>query len=209
MIIETFVIGPFVMNCYIVASEQTRKAAIIDPGGDINTIVHALDERNLEPEKIINTHGHVDHLAGVKELQERLELPFYLHESDEWLLESLPVLSAEYGIPTQGIPKVDDYLNEGDIVAIGDISLKVLHTPGHSPGGVCFLAEEHIIVGDTLFAGSIGRTDLPGGDYDVLLHSIETKLLTLDDSLNTYCGHGPATTIGQERRSNRFLAALS
>ncbi len=209
MIIETFVIGPFVMNCHLIASEQTRKAAIIDPGGDINTIVHALDERNLEPEKIINTHGHVDHLAGVKELQERLELPFYLHESDEWLLESLPILSAEYGIPTLGIPHVDGYLNEGDVIELDGVSLKVLHTPGHSPGGICLLAEHDIFVGDTLFAGSIGRTDLPGGDYDVLLHSIETKLLTLDDSLNAYCGHGPATTIGQERQNNPFLTTFA
>ena len=128
-----------------------------------------------------------------------------MHEADEWLLQAIPEKSAEYGLTSRGIPHLDGYLNDGDSIEVGDLRFKVLHTPGHSPGGVCFLAEDEILVGDTLFAGSVGRTDLPGGDHAKLLHSIETKLLTLDDSLKAYCGHGPATTIGFERHNNPFL----
>ncbi len=196
------------MNCYIVASETSRKAAVIDPGGSIDMIIATLKNHDLTAEKIINTHGHIDHVAGVKELQEHLHIPFFMHEADEWLLQSIPDKSSEYGLTTRGIPQLDGYLHDGDSIEIDDLRLTVLHTPGHSPGGVCFLAEDEILVGDTLFAGSVGRTDLPGGDHDKLLQSVETKLLTLDDSLKAYCGHGPSTTIGFERYNNPFLTSL-
>lgn len=205
MLITTVTVSPFAMNCYIIASETTKQGIVIDPGDEIDTIIAAIDEQNLNISKIVNTHGHIDHTAGVKEMQERLGLPFYIHEGDLDFLKMINEQAAMFGMNTFGEPEVEGFLDEGDIVEFEDIVLKVLHTPGHSPGGICLLGDKDILVGDTLFAGSIGRTDLPGGNYDQLIQSIDTKLLPLDENLRVYSGHGPSTTVGHEKQTNPFL----
>jgi len=205
MIVKTFIVSPFQTNCYLLGCEKTRKAAVIDPGDSADWIIASAEKENLVIEKILNTHAHIDHTAGVQEMKETLNIPFYLHRNDEPFLAAMPQQGMMFGMHVADYPAVDVYVNDGDIIAVGDFTLKALHTPGHSPGGVSFLAANEIFVGDTLFAGSIGRTDLPGGSFETLIHSIETKLLTLHDDFTVYSGHGASTTIGAERRSNPFL----
>jgi len=205
MLIKTITVSLFATNCYLVASEKTRRGVVIDPGDEVEAIIRTAQNEGMIIEKIINTHGHIDHTAGVKEMQERLGIPFYIHEADTSYLQTIQQQAEFYGMKTLGVPKADGYLSEGDCIEFDEVSLKVIHTPGHSPGGVCFLGEKDIFAGDTIFAGSIGRTDLPGGNYDELIHSIRTKLLTLDEDTAVYSGHGPSTTIGIEKQTNPFL----
>jgi glyoxylase-like metal-dependent hydrolase (beta-lactamase superfamily II) len=205
MIIKTFEVSPFMTNCYLVGSDKTREAVVIDPGDSIDWIIESAEKDNLKITKILNTHAHIDHVAGVKEMKEMLKIPFYLHKEDEHFLPNLPQHGIMFGWHVEGYPEVDEYLNDGDIIECGDISISVLHTPGHSPGGVCFVAGKNVFAGDTLFAGSIGRTDLPGGSYHILINSIHQKLMTLDEDFAVYSGHGPSTTIGTEKKSNPFL----
>lgn len=205
MIIKTITVSPFAENCYIVASEKTRGGVVIDPGDEIDRIIAEIEDAGVTVSKIINTHGHIDHTAGVKEMQEKLGIPFFIHEGDMDFLKIIDEQAKMFGMETLGVPEVEGFLNEGDTIEFDDIILSVLHTPGHSPGGICFLGEKDILVGDTLFAGSIGRTDLPGGNYDQLIDSVDTKLMPLDEKMNVFSGHGPPTTIGVEKRTNPFL----
>ena len=205
MIIKTITVSPFAENCYIVASEKTRRGVVIDPGDEIDRIIAEIEDAGVTVSKIINTHGHIDHTAGVKEMQEKLGIPFFIHEEDMDFLKIIEEQAQMFGMETRGVPEVEGFLNEGDTIEFDDIILSVLHTPGHSPGGICFLGEKDILVGDTLFAGSIGRTDLPGGNYDQLIDSVDTKLMPLDEKMNVFSGHGPPTTIGVEKRTNPFL----
>ncbi len=199
------IVSPFDTNCYTVACDETEKAVVIDPGDSVESVIEAAEQRGFEIIKIINTHGHIDHAAGVAEMKKILNIPFYLHRDDEEFLSKMKDHGIIFGMKVDEIPSVDEYLKDGDVIEIGNLKLKVIHTPGHSRGGCCFSAEDKIFVGDTLFAGSIGRTDLPGGSFETLIHSIKTKLLVLDDNISVYCGHGPETTIGTERDSNPFL----
>ncbi len=206
MQIEAFVVGAFQENTYIVWDEGTQKALIIDPGGENRRILDFIEKKALQVEAIVNTHGHIDHIAGVKELQENLKIPFKLHPADVPLVEQADEAARYFGLSAVGVPVIDGVLSEDTPIQLGETTITILNTPGHSPGGVCFLAGEDVIVGDTLFAMSIGRTDLPGGSYPQLIDSIRKKLLTLDDSVAVHPGHGPSTTIGHERRTNPFLA---
>ncbi|KPK88028.1 hypothetical protein AMJ80_11510 [bacterium SM23_31] len=208
MFIKTITVSPFASNCYLVASANTRRGVVIDPGDDVEEIIRTAQNENVIIEKIINTHGHIDHTAGVKEMQERLKIPYYIHKADMMYLLTIPHQAEFYGMKTLGVPNVNGYLRGGDSIDFDKISLKVIHTPGHTPGGVCFLGENEIFTGDTLFAGSIGRTDLPGGSYDELIHSITTKLLILNEDIVVYSGHGPSTTIGIEKQTNPFLKSF-
>ncbi|MFC1729427.1 MBL fold metallo-hydrolase [candidate division KSB1 bacterium] len=205
MNIHRIVVSPFETNCYLIGCETTGKAAVIDPGDSVETIIESAESNGLIIEKILNTHAHIDHTAGVHEMKTHLGIPFYLHKDDEFLLARIMEQGSMFGMHVEHKPEVDVYLHDGDALNIGKETVTILHTPGHSPGGCCLLTENGLFAGDTLFAGSIGRHDLPGGSYETLIHSIRTKLLVLDDGLNVYCGHGPATTIGIEKRSNRFL----
>ena len=183
------VVGPLMVNCYIVGCKETKAAAVIDPGGDVPRIVSELAKRELTVKYILNTHGHWDHTDGNEELERITGAPLLIDAADA-------------GKASRG---KDGFLEEGQEIRSGTYCLKVLRTPGHSPGGVCFHSPGAVFCGDTLFAGSIGRTDLPGGNYRDLLDGVRKKLFSMEDDTRVYPGHGPPTTIGQEKRSNPFF----
>ena len=198
-------VGSLGTNCYIAYCENTKKAVVIDPGGDASRIMAAINREGLTVEAIINTHGHADHVMANIKVKEATGAPLWIHSADADMLGSGSRNLSAYlgGSVSCGTP--DRLLAEGDVLSVGDFTLKVLHTPGHTPGGISLLADKEVFVGDTLFAESIGRTDFPGGSYSQLIQSIKTKLMTLDDDVKAYPGHGPATTIGWERRQNPFI----
>ncbi|WP_046862939.1 MBL fold metallo-hydrolase [Microvirga massiliensis] len=201
-------VTPFQQNCTILWSEVAKKGVVIDPGGDVSRILDAVAKSGISVEKILLTHGHIDHAGGAAELRERLGVPVEgPHQADLFLLEQLAETGRSYGISGSRDLMPDRWLVEGDQVMVSDIAFDVLHCPGHSPGSVVFVNREHRFaqVGDVLFRGSVGRTDLPGGDHASLIRSIKEKLLPLGDDVNFICGHGPTSTIGQERETNPFL----
>ena len=187
--IVRMIVGPIQANCYLVGCKQTQEAVVIDPGGDVPRIVSEIVKRELTIRYILNTHGHWDHTAGNLELKNITKAPLLIHEADASQLSEKP----------------DGYLEEGKELRFGTYCLNVLHTPGHSPGGVCFSGKGGVFTGDTLFAGSIGRTDLPGGSYETLLEGVSNKLFCLEDDVRVYPGHGPPSTISQEKRHNPFF----
>jgi glyoxylase-like metal-dependent hydrolase (beta-lactamase superfamily II) len=192
-------------NCYILGCERTREAAVIDPGDETDKILMSLASEKLTLKHILNTHGHFDHVGGNRQLKDATGAELLIHAADAAMLAQLSASAAAFGLSAQNSPPPDRTVAEGDRVTFGDIALTVLHTPGHTPGGISFHTDRCVFVGDALFYGSIGRTDFPGGDYDTLIASIRTKLFTLDDDTTVYTGHGPATTVGQEKRSNPFV----
>jgi hydroxyacylglutathione hydrolase len=195
VILKMLVVGPIQANCYILGCERTRQAAVIDPGGDVDKILMSLVKDNLRCVYIINTHGHSDHSAGNKRLKEVTGAQLIIHRADAPMIMHQEVDS----------PPPDRYVEEGDLITFGDILLKVLHTPGHSRGGISLVTDKMVFVGDTLFEGSIGRTDLPGGDYEGLIRHVKGKIFPLGDDVVIYPGHGPKTTVGRERRTNPFF----
>ena len=201
-------VTPFEQNCTILWDDGTKKGAVVDPGGDMPRIEGAIAELGVTIEKIIVTHGHVDHIGAVADLSRKLGVPIEgPHRADSFLIENLPMIAANYGMHGARSFTPDRWLDEGDTVEIGGMTFDILHCPGHSPGSVVFFQKEQrfAIVGDVLFRGSVGRTDLPGGDTDTLIASIKDKLLPLGDDVAFICGHGPMSTIGEERASNPFL----
>ena len=199
------VVGPIETNCYILSCPETRKAVIVDPGGDADVIEAYIGETRLEPVEIVSTHGHSDHVAAVAELKERYGVPFAVHEADAGIVKLSVKESPLWGLGVIKDPKIDRMLSAGDTIAFGGARGRVLHTPGHTPGGISILFDGFVLVGDTLFNRSIGRTDLTGGNLDSLLRSVRTELFTLPDETVVYCGHGPRTTIGEEKRENPFF----
>ena len=205
LIIKTLAVGPIQANCHILGCEETLEAAVIDPGDEPDRIFHALAESSLTAKLIINTHGHFDHVSANKRLKEVTGAPILIHSLDAPMLDELSSSAAAWGFTADNSPKPDKELNDGDEVAFGHTTLKVIHTPGHTPGGISLYAPDFVFVGDTLFAGSIGRTDFPGGSFKALKESIRKKLFVLGDHVKVYAGHGPSTTIGEERRANPFV----
>jgi len=205
VIIKQMGVGPLMANCIIVGCEETKKAVVIDPGDEVDRILIALSEDQLTVEYILNTHGHFDHVGGNQRLKESTRAPICIHEDDSPLLSHTSSSAAAFGMSVENSPEADKTFKHGDIISFGNIDLKVLHTPGHSPGGASFYAPGVVFVGDTLFAGSIGRTDFPGGSYDQLINSVKKHLFTLDDDTKVYSGHGPETTIGNEKKFNPFF----
>jgi hydroxyacylglutathione hydrolase len=198
----------FEQNCTLLWCGQTMRAVVIDPGGDLPRIRRAIAEAKVTVEKIWLTHGHIDHAGAAAELRQELGVPIEgPHRAEEFLLGHIAASGLRFGIFSARNVTPDRWLDEGDEVAIGALTFSVLHCPGHSPGSVAFFnaAERFAIVGDVLFAGSIGRSDLPGGDHATLIKSINDKLLPLGDDVAFICGHGPASSIGRERASNPFL----
>lgn len=205
MIIERLEVGVFAENCYVVGCIESREGVVIDPGDEIPRVLQVIEKHLLKIQFILLTHAHIDHVKEAQAIKSELSVPLFMHRDDQFLLDNLPAQAASYGLATSGIPKVDQYLEEGQRIRFGKCAFNVVHTPGHSPGSVSFVAPKTAFVGDVLFAGSIGRTDLPGGDFGTLINSIQSKLFPLGDDTQVYPGHGPATTIGDERRTNPFL----
>jgi len=203
--VHAFTLGPIQSNAYLLADEATRETALFDPGMESEPVAEVLVRERLTLTAILNTHGHFDHVFGNAYFKAKTGAPLLMHRADLDLVKRLEEQSMYFGFRATPSPPPDRFLEEGDLVQVGGIRLRVLHTPGHSPGGICLVTEGTAFVGDTLFAGSIGRTDLPGGSAETLLASIREKLMTLPDDTVVYPGHGPATTIGHERRHNPFL----
>jgi glyoxylase-like metal-dependent hydrolase (beta-lactamase superfamily II) len=198
-------LGPLDNNSFIIVDPATREAAIVDVGFEPEAVIEAVREAGLTTRWLLNTHAHYDHVAGMRTVQQALGGVYRLHPDDRPLLERIGQQAAAFGFPDADPPEQVQDLADGERVPLGSETLEVIHTPGHSPGGVCFRWNDWLWVGDTLFAGSIGRTDLPGGSFEVLEHAIRTRLFTLGDSLQVFTGHGPSTTIGHERVTNPFV----
>jgi len=197
--------GRFAENCYLVIDEPSRECAIVDPGEEAGLIAHKLAAAGVTPVGIWITHAHVDHVLGVPRLKADTGAPVYLHPADRILYDHAPEQAAAFGMRAEALPEPDRALAAGDVLRVGGLEFRVRHAPGHSPGSVVFEGQGAAFVGDVLFQGSIGRTDLPGGDFQTLLQSIERELLPLPDSTIVYSGHGPETTVGRERSTNPFL----
>lgn len=208
MILETMVVGPLGVNCYVLGDEHAGEAIVIDPGGNARDILRFLERRALKVKAIVNTHAHFDHVLGLNDIRAATGAPFMLHEAEAPVLSKVQASASLFGMYVSQPAPADRLLKEGDRVTVGAITLDVLHTPGHTPGGICLVQDKNVFVGDTLFQGSIGRTDLPGGDYGTLMQSIRDKLLPLGDDAIVYPGHGPATTIGEEKQINPFVRPL-
>ena len=207
MILKTLVVGFVASNCYIVGSEVTKRGMIIDPGGEDKTILRAVDQLGLSISLIVATHTHFDHIGALAQVKKQTGADFALHKAEaEGALQALSQrMAAMMGGSFSGAPKADRLLEEGDVIEIDDLSFSVLHTPGHSPGGISLLGHGVVFCGDSLFNFSVGRTDFPGCSHSQLIDSIHTKLMVLPDDTIVLSGHGPQTTIGAERKMNPFL----
>jgi hydroxyacylglutathione hydrolase len=207
MIHEILAVGPLHCNCSVIGDEMTREAMVIDPGDDIDAVLALVRKHNLQVKQIVITHAHIDHVGGAMKLRAATGAPILLNQNDYDLLQMLDAQAEWIGVPPPGAVEIDHSVSTGDKVAAGSHTAQILHTPGHSEGSIClyFAAEKKLIAGDTLFAGSIGRTDLPGGSMQKILRSLHDTVLALPDDTVVVPGHGELTTIGEERDSNPFL----
>ncbi len=207
MIHKIFPVGPLQCNCSVVGDEQTHEAMVIDPGDQIDDILAILKHEKLKLTQIVITHAHIDHVGGAMKLKAATGAPILMNQDDQALLKMLDVQATWIGMRPPGAVVVDESIGDGHVLKIGNIPANVIHTPGHTEGSICLYMPEQktLVAGDTLFAGSIGRTDLPGGSFDKIIRSIHTRVLSLPDETTVVPGHGPKTTIGEERESNPFL----
>jgi glyoxylase-like metal-dependent hydrolase (beta-lactamase superfamily II) len=209
--VNQFTVGMFAENPYLLWCSNTMEAIIVDPGDEADMLWQAIEDAGVQLQAIVLTHAHLDHVGAVTAIRERAHVPVYLHPADDDLLAMAPEQGRMFGLRVEPVAPADHPLAHGDHLAVGDVSLAVLHTPGHSPGSVCLYAvdEQTLIAGDTLFRHGVGRTDLPGGSWTQLEQAIHTHLWPLPDDVRVLPGHGPATTIGEERRLNPFVGELS
>ena len=205
LVLEHLLVGPLQSNCFIVGDEVSGEAVIIDPGGDGDMILNAVGQKPWKVTAILNTHAHFDHIAGNAVVKKGTGAPLMAPRGDAFFMAQAHISARMYGLEVEASPEPDRLLDDGDSIDLGDEKIKVLSTPGHTPGGATFVTSIGIFPGDSIFAGSIGRTDLPGGDYDTLISSIKARILALDDDTPVYPGHGPGTTVGRERTYNPFL----
>ena len=207
MILEMLTVGPFQENCYVVGDEASGVGALVDPGDEAARIAIAVEQTNLDIGRILLTHAHIDHVGAVGALADEYACPVLMHAEAEPMLKALPQQAVMMGMRFGRVPAVDRYIADEEIIEVGGLSLRSLYTPGHAPGHLAFYVEDEglVLSGDALFAGSVGRVDLPGGSMEVLMRSIEERLLTLPDDTEVFPGHGPRTTIGEERAHNPFL----
>jgi hydroxyacylglutathione hydrolase len=209
MILESFPVGPLRCNCTILGDEVTHEAVVVDPGDNIPEILSRLQKHGLTLRQIVITHAHIDHVGGAVLLKKATGAPVFLNQQDLGLLAAMEIQAGWLGVPTPEVASPDASADDGLTVGLATLPAEVIHTPGHTPGSICLLfAQQHLLLaGDTLFAGSIGRTDLPGGDGRQILRSLRDRLMVLPDTTRVLPGHGPDTTIGEERQSNPFLQA--
>ncbi len=209
MIHEILPVGPLQCNCSVIGDESTREGLVIDPGDNIEDVVSIVRKHNLQIKQIVVTHAHIDHVGGAMKLRAATGAPILLNQNDYALLKMLDAQAAWIGVAPPGRVEIDHSVAQADSIKTGSLSADVIHTPGHTEGSIClyFPAEKKLIAGDTLFAGSIGRTDLPGGSFEKIIRSLHDKVLELPDDTVVIPGHGPLTTIGRERHSNPFLVA--
>jgi hydroxyacylglutathione hydrolase len=207
MIHKIFPVGPLQCNCSVVGDEQTREAMVIDPGDQIEDILKILKEENLTLKQIVVTHAHIDHVGGAMKLKAATGAPILMNQNDYALLKMLDLQATWVGMKPPGPVQIDEAVDEGRVLKIGNIATSVIHTPGHTEGSIClyFPEQKTLFAGDTLFAGSIGRTDLPGGSSEKIIRSLHNQLMALPDDTQVVPGHGPLTTIGDERETNPFL----
>jgi glyoxylase-like metal-dependent hydrolase (beta-lactamase superfamily II) len=211
ILVETQAVGPFFKNGFVVACDETREAVLIDPGDEVTALLQFAERGKLAIQGILLTHAHVDHITGVAAAKRALGVPVYLHRDDLFLYDRAVEFGGMFGLQVEPQPPIDEFYTSDQVIKFGNYEVRPHHTPGHCPGGVCLQvgkpgeAGKDLFVGDTLFAGSIGRTDLPGGDYSTLISSIRDVLFSFGDDARVYPGHGPETTIGKERRTNPFL----
>jgi len=207
MIHEILPVGPLQCNCSVIGDERTHEGMVIDPGDDIQEVLALVAKHKLQIKQIVITHAHIDHVGGAMKLRAATGAPILLNQNDYALLKMLDMQAAWIGVPSPGKVEIDQSVTQSDTLKAGSLVAQVLHTPGHTEGSVClyFPAEKKLIAGDTLFAGSIGRTDLPGGSFEKIIDSLQEKVLALPDETVVVPGHGPLTTIGEERESNPFL----
>jgi hydroxyacylglutathione hydrolase len=207
MIHEIIPVGPLQCNCSVIGDEATREALVIDPGDDIEDVLALIRKHNLQVKQIVITHAHIDHVGGAMKLRAATGSPILLNQNDLALLKMLDAQATWIGVEPPGKVEIDQNLRQADLVKAGSLTAEVIHTPGHTEGSIClyFPTEKKLVAGDTLFAGSIGRTDLPGGSFEKIIRSLHEKVLALPDETIVVPGHGPLTTIGDERESNPFL----
>lgn len=198
-------VGVFQENTFFLRRADRAETVIIDPGGEGGKLSALVRSHRWKPVAIVNTHGHIDHVGAVQPLKEEYRIPFYLHPDDEPILAASPEHARFYGVPEPAVPEIDRELVDGETLEMAGMKLRIIHTPGHTPGGVSIVTGDRVFAGDTLFLGSIGRTDLPGGDRERLIRSIRERLFALPGETIVHCGHGPDTTIGHEMKSNPFL----
>jgi hydroxyacylglutathione hydrolase len=207
VILEMLTVGPFQENCYVIGDESSGAGAVIDPGDEAVRIALLVEQTGLQVEQIVITHAHIDHVGAVAALVDEYSCPVLMHAEAEPMLEQLPTQAMMMGLRFGKVPKVDRYVEDNEVLTVGGLELRSLYTPGHAPGHLAFYVEGEgmVLSGDALFAGSVGRVDLPGGSMEVLMRSIEQRLLTLPDETRVYPGHGSPTTIGEEKMNNPFV----
>jgi hydroxyacylglutathione hydrolase len=207
LIFDSLETGPLLTNCYIVGDSESKIGAVVDPGGHVGAIVSALDRHKLKCKYIINTHSHFDHVGGNNDLSKETGAEILIHPSEAGMLTQLSEQGRIFGIAVENSPAANRTINEGDTIELGAITLEVLHTPGHSPGSISLVIKDEgkILVGDLVFQGSVGRTDLPGGSMDKLVTNVKEKIFIFPDDTKLFPGHGPATNVGVEKRTNPFL----
>ena len=202
---EKLVVGALDTNCYLVFCQETRECAIVDPAADAENIFNLIIEKDFKPVVILNTHGHVDHVGANKDMKEKFNIPLHIHAFDSSMMEKAHLSGWSFMLRVKPSPPADILFEEGDSIRIGSSFLRVLHTPGHSPGSVSFIGDNFLLSGDTLFCQGVGRTDLPGGNWEDLMNSIKQKIFILPEETVVLPGHGPMTSVGQEKRINPFI----
>ena len=202
---EVIVVGALETNCYLVSCHETQECAVVDPAAEADKIFALIAKKELKPVVILNTHGHIDHIGANRDMKERFGIPLRIHSLDGHMLGNEQQSELSFFLQAKSSPPADSFFKDGEKIKIGSSSLQVLHTPGHSPGSVSFIGDSFVLSGDTLFCGGVGRTDLPGGNWEEMENSLKNKILTLPEEMVVLPGHGPSTFVGQEKNTNPFI----